>query len=1156
MKIKNFTLIASNHNLEIELKNLTKNANKIIFICSDFDGYKEAKNSLYKTLHTIEDNFKIDNTKTFKIIHLNQANKDEITKEQKFSSDKNLSSIKKIIFNNLKFLNNAINQNENKTLNKIIDENNVENIENFLKEIQKELNILLKNIKESNYFEQEIKPKIQLTLDTLFNTLLKNITQSNDDEYKQIIRAIAKFFINILDSVTNLKKPVSLVKKNPYVFVVNTLFEAYNSSSEYQEYKEQKYYYDFAYPLLELITSKLYPIIALCNEEILSDVLIIDDKVLLDFSSYSNVPSISLYKNSFYKVILDEEFQGIFDNFLENNLKFENEKLDNTLLVNSSLNNFDTTLKKAINLNISKLNHFFYAEYPDLNSSMLVEMILDKKNTDQINTTKMGKNYLLITNPPQLNNAGLCEDLYQKKLGAIIKNRPKSLTKNEKLGLKEQFPSKRDYGSYFIERDVKKEDDYVLQLCPFVKLDGQIYQKYKGYFNFYNQTYSWVKLYLLEHINERLEYEKVKQDFAYIDSFFKLPKELEEISEKEKEKVKEYVELFNNYLDNINSRYDQTQSNLNSKPLMFKTYENVDFKKYSPLTVVLLTLTLYVLQKDLAFTQEYSLGYKLFQANIGNYQKIKIPNYFNEYISFIPDDIYFYDNDKKIYIFLSKELNKNKKEDEVIYLDELAKAMFENDFEEEDQTYVNFLKTLNESFDEEIEFEENIQTDKTLPSKKDLDKSIQDIMLDKELAKLSIDITFFNIIKQLFPFTEFFMSQPDFFKKMILFFIDSSLDKKYYGNKLFSSFKAHFFKELGIFYALSPKGRFIKINPKSKKSLNKLFLYQIGTNYYYFNQLEYASELKKSKSFSRLDKAKQIHLISKVRKQLAIDFSIKMSKDLSVDILKSLAGSFIDTLLPTNYERLKILYEKLMYEKFTYNYDFPLAVKKEEYITYPLLINSRFMSFDLSEFIFGSLLCTGGLNYYPSIACATTSSEAREFALKRLLSYIILDEKRSAFKEDKINEGKYILNDKEFFEKNNIELRNCNIYKLEHFQRKEEYKTQHPVIKQHPILAYNDAIQILYEYANGIYNTTQDEKGKFIEDRQKARRLMENLEAIGQHNLEVMYRGIGDEKTKDEIKNENDEEESDDISKIQDYSNKFIGRLATTIIMEDGLYIG
>ncbi|EHQ5293802.1 hypothetical protein KQS27_001746, partial [Campylobacter jejuni] len=125
-----------------------------------------------------------------------------------------------------------------------------------------------------------------------------------------------------------------------------------------------------------------------------------------------------------------------------------------------------------------------------------------------------------------------------------------------------------------------------------------------------------------------------------------------------------------------------------------------------------------------------------------------------------------------------------------------------------------------------------------------------------------------------------------------------------------------------------------------------------------------------------------------------------------------------------------------------------------------------------------------------------------------------------------------------------------------HFQRKEEYKTQHPVIKQHPILAYNDAIQILYEYANGIYNTTQDEKGKFIEDRQKARRLMENLEAIGQHNLEVMYKGINEEYVKNKRKNEYDEEESDDTNKSQDYSNKFIGRLATTIIMEDGLYIG
>ncbi|EBF6000133.1 hypothetical protein FI345_09360, partial [Campylobacter jejuni] len=248
---------------------------------------------------------------------------------------------------------------------------------------------------------------------------------------------------------------------------------------------------------------------------------------------------------------------------------------------------------------------------------------------------------------------------------------------------------------------------------------------------------------------------------------------------------KEYVELFNDYLDNMN------------KSLVSYSVQNS--YEYSILHLFLITCTLYVFQKEFK-KHKYEIcadrGLYYYQAlNLNHINKLKV---------IFSKSYTMFDNEKR-YIFINKKLDMQADEknriNEVIYLDELAKAMFENDFEEEDQTYVNFLKTLNESFDEEIEFEENIQTDKTLPSKKDLDKSIQDIMLDKELAKLSIDITFFNIIKQLFPFTEFFMSQPDFFKKMILFFIDSSFDKKHYGNKLFSSFKAHFFKELGIFYA-------------------------------------------------------------------------------------------------------------------------------------------------------------------------------------------------------------------------------------------------------------------------------------------------------------------------------------------------------------------
>ena len=53
-----------------------------------------------------------------------------------------------------------------------------------------------------------------------------------------------------------------------------------------------------------------------------------------------------------------------------------------------------------------------------------------------------------------------------------------------------------------------------------------------------------------------------------------------------------------------------------------------------------------------------------------------------------------------------------------------------------------------------------------------------------------------------------------------------------------------------------------------------------------------------------------------------------------------------------------------------------------------------------------------------------------------------------------------------------------------------------------------------------------------------------------------MYNGINNKDVDSEKNRIKDKEYLNDISKIQDYSNKFIGRLATIIIMEDGLYIG
>ncbi|MGM8975494.1 hypothetical protein ACTFDJ_07185, partial [Campylobacter jejuni] len=61
---------------------------------------------------------------------------------------------------------------------------------------------------------------------------------------------------------------------------------------------------------------------------------------------------------------------------------------------------------------------------------------------------------------------------------------------------------------------------------------------------------------------------------------------------------------------------------------------------------------------------------------------------------------------------------------------------------------------------------------------------------------------------------------------------------------------------------------------------------------------------------------------------------------------------------------------------------------------------------------------------------------------------------------------------------------------------------------------------------------------------------------------EVMYKGINEENDETEkiiSQNKRHYRNIENLitnNKSQDYSNKFIGRLATTIIMEDGLYMG
>ena len=106
----------------------------------------------------------------------------------------------------------------------------------------------------------------------------------------------------------------------------------------------------------------------------------------------------------------------------------------------------------------------------------------------------------------------------------------------------------------------------------------------------------------------------------------------------------------------------------------------------------------------------------------------------------------------------------------------------------------------------------------------------------------------------------------------------------------------------------------------------------------------------------------------------------------------------------------------------------------------------------------------------------------------------------------------------------------------------EMYKANKGTSKQAlPIDKYNEAMEILEDFKNGNLNTNRSEVDN------KSRRLLKALDVIGNNNVKGMYVGC---KEFQEYKNSKGKKAPANIPP------RLIGRLATTIIMEDGLYIG
>ena len=184
-------------------------------------------------------------------------------------------------------------------------------------------------------------------------------------------------------------------------------------------------------------------------------------------------------------------------------------------------------------------------------------------------------------------------------------------------------------------------------------------------------------------------------------------------------------------------------------------------------------------------------------------------------------------------------------------------------------------------------------------------------------------------------------------------------------------------------------------------------------------------------------------------------------------------------------------------------------------------------------------------------------SNLTENPIQEIMQYLIIDEKRGAkAKEDYETYYNKQVSDYTFFHHKSVDstgnitnttshisLNNIRKYQVpKGSDLYKEFKARERKGAASAIDAYNEALEILAEYKDYFFTSTpkKNDQGKILsykDDKNKARRLLQCLNTIGQNNIRALYVGT-----------------SESSKKMK--RPKFIGRLATTIIIEDGLWLG
>ncbi|HEB9328967.1 TPA: hypothetical protein RZK18_001794, partial [Campylobacter coli] len=357
-------------------------------------------------------------------------------------------------------------------------------------------------------------------------------------------------------------------------------------------------------------------------------------------------------------------------------------------------------------------------------------------------------------------------------------------------------------------------------------------------------------------------------------------------------------------------------------------------------------------------------------------------------------------------------------------------------------------------------------------------------------------------------------------------------------------------------------------------------------------------ELKNRKGFKDLTNISKKQIL-----KYKFNFTLKtirnIAKESFISLPQAIITDFINQLWTTAYEQSKKEYERLKFFNFTDKYNPPYVLMKkptntqEGFISYyPMFINNTFISFNFTSMFTGGKLQTGGLGEKESLFVyhkdLSGTKKVRNYLLNKLFAYLCLDELRSKTGDLKIIEDIDFFNaysylhdlpikprllklkhEEDFLisnhlsktQKENIQKYNQKLQAINEDDAKkslyQEYKNREAKGLS-AIDAYHKCMDYLEDIDNDIFNTKATNNAS---DPSKHREFLRALDTIGQNNIKALYVGVGENlnTAEEEKKIKKDKQAKKEMKQNKDEKKqppKMIGRLATTIIMKNGLHIG